>query len=97
MIIEDLETDIFLHDELKACLEFLKTRNYKFVSGYNYHKPKSDSTYYKLFFSNGESVIMVTYYTWFAKINIMCKCGKPELHLIPKEILETLNSIHKVA
>ena len=97
MIIENLEADIFLHDELKETLDFLKTRNYKFVSGYSYEKPKSDSTYYKLFFSNDKDVIMVTYYTWYAKIVNRCKCANPELHLIPKEILETLTSIHKVA
>lgn len=97
MIIENLETDIFLHDELKEEMDFLKTRNFKFVSGYTYEKPKSNSTYYKLFFSNGKDVIMVTYYTWWAEIVHSCKCAEPELHLIPREILETLTSIHKVA
>ena len=94
MIIENLETDIFLHDEIKDCLDWLKTRNYKFVSGYYFKKPKSDSTNYKLFFVNDGNVIMVTYYTWWIKIDNRCGYTKPEINLIPKEILA---SIHKVA
>lgn len=94
MIIENLETDIFLHDEIKDCLEYLKTRNYKFVTGYSYEKPNKDENYYKLFFINDGNVIMVTYYTWWMKIDNKCGCVKPEIHLIPKEILTT---IHKVA
>ena len=94
MIIENLETDIFPHDEIKDCLDWLKTRNYKFVTGYSFSKPKKEETHYKLFFVNNGDVIMMSYYTWWIKIETRCGCTKPEIDLIPKEILA---SIHKVA
>ena len=86
MIIRNLQQDIFIHDELKITFKTLEEKSYIFVQGYCFEY--RDTTQYRLFFKGFQGLVMMKYYTWFPKILMQTKCSKPELELIPKEILE---------
>ena len=86
MIIHNLQQDIFIHDELKSAFKALEEKSYMFVQGYRFEH--RDTKQYRLFFKGFQGLVMMKYYTWFPKILMETKCSKPELELIPKEILE---------